>query len=132
MTSSRFPFDISEAESEIVVGPYTEYSGIFFIFCLGAPYIKLYVFSLFFSEVFLGGWNPLTSPVTAIPIISAIISGLVVLVKAALVMGLAIFMRTIFGRFRIDQVLRLGWHKLFALAIVSLILSLVLVGLGVM
>jgi NADH:ubiquinone oxidoreductase subunit H len=127
MTSSRFPFDISEAESEIVVGPYTEYSGIFFIFCLGAPYVKLYVYSLFFSLVFLGGWNPLFWPISASPILS----GLVVLIKAGIVMAFAVFMRTIFGRFRIDQALKLGWHRLFALAILSVILSLALVGLGV-
>ncbi len=128
MTSSRFPFDISEAESEIVVGPYTEYSGIFFIFCLGAPYVKLYVLSMFFSEVFLGGWNPLIWPLTASPILS----GLAVLVKAAIVMGISIFMRTIYGRYRLDQALKLGWHKLFALSIISVALSLTLVGLGVL
>ncbi len=132
MTSSRFPFDISEAESEIVVGPYTEYGGIFFIFCLGAPYIKLYVYSLFFSLVFLGGWNPLVTPLTPHPIINAILSGIVLLIKAGIVMAVAVYMRTIFGRFRIDQVLRLGWHKLFTVAILSVILAIVLVGLGVL
>ena len=128
MTSSRFPFDISEAESEIVVGPYTEYSGIVFILCLGAPYVKLYVLSLFFSEVFLGGWNPLIWPINTSPILS----GLAVLIKAAIIMALTVFMRTIYARFRIDQALRLGWHKLFALSILSVILSLILVGLGVL
>lgn len=132
MTSSRFPFDISEAESEIVVGPYTEYSGIFFIFCLGAPYIKLYVYSLFFSEVFLGGWNPLILPSSWGPTITAIVYGLVVLIKAGFVMALAVFMRTAFGRFRIDQALKLGWHRLFVLSIISVVFSLVLVGLGVL
>ncbi|HLN89929.1 MAG TPA: NADH-quinone oxidoreductase subunit NuoH [Candidatus Binatia bacterium] len=128
MTSSRFPFDISEAESEIVVGPYTEDSGIFFIFCLGAPYVKLYVLSLFFSEVFLGGWNPLFWPINANPILS----GLAVLVKAAIIMALCVFMRTVYARYRLDQALRLGWHKLFTLSIISVIISLVLVGLGVL
>ncbi len=128
MTSSRFPFDISEAESEIVVGPYTEYSGIFFILCLGAPYVKLYVLSLFFSLVFLGGWNPLIWPITASPILS----GLAVLVKAGIIMALCVFMRTVYARYRLDQALRLGWHKLFVLSIVSVVLSLILVGLGVL
>ena len=128
MTSSRFPFDISEAESEIVVGPYTEYSGIFFILCLGAPYVKLYVLSLFFSLVFLGGWNPLFWPITSSPILS----GLVILIKAGFVMALCVFMRTVYGRYRLDQALRLGWHKLFILSIISVIVSLVLVGLGVL
>ena len=128
MTSSRFPFDISEAESEIVVGPYTEYSGIFFILCLGAPYVKLYVLSLFFSEVFLGGWNPLIWPIDANPILS----GLVVLVKAAIIMALCVFMRTVYARYRLDQALRLGWHKLFVLSIISVVFSLLLVGLGVL
>lgn len=132
MTSSRFPFDVSEAESEIVVGPYTEYSGIFFIFCLGAPYIKLYIYSLFFAEVFLGGWNPLVLPATFGPTISAIIYGIVVLIKSGLIMILAVFMRTVFGRFRIDQVLKIGWNYLFGLSVLSVILSLVLVGLGVL
>ncbi len=132
MTSSRFPFDVSEAESEIVVGPYTEYSGIFFIFCLGAPYIKLYVYSLFFAEVFLGGWNPLVLPSTWGPTISAIAYGIIVLVKSGIILSIAVFMRTVFGRFRIDQVLKIGWNYLFGLSIISVILSLALVGLGVL
>jgi NADH:ubiquinone oxidoreductase subunit H len=55
-----------------------------------------------------------------------------VLIKAAIIMALTVFMRTIYARFRIDQALRLGWHKLFALSILSVILSLILVGLGVL
>ncbi|HKZ88226.1 MAG TPA: NADH-quinone oxidoreductase subunit NuoH [Candidatus Bathyarchaeia archaeon] len=128
MTTARFPFDISEAESEIVVGPYTEYSGIVFVLCLGAPYVKLYVLSLFYSLVFLGGWNPLFWPLNTNPILP----GLAVLVKGAIIMALAVFMRTIYPRYRLDQALRLGWHKLFALSILSVILALVLVGLGVL
>ena len=128
MTTARFPFDISEAESEIVVGPYTEYSGIVFVLCLGAPYVKLYVLSLFYSLVFLGGWNPLFWPLNTNPILP----GLAVLVKGAIIMALAVFMRTIYPSYRLDQALRLGWHKLFALSILSVILALVLVGLGVL
>jgi NADH-quinone oxidoreductase subunit H len=128
MTTARFPFDISEAESEIVVGPYTEYSGIVFVLCLGAPYVKLYVLSLFYSIVFLGGWNPLFWPLNTNPILP----GLALLVKGAVIMALAVFMRTIYPRYRLDQALRLGWHKLFALSILSVILSLVLFGLGVL
>jgi len=128
MTTARFPFDISEAESEIVVGPYTEYSGIVFVLCLGAPYVKLYVLSLFYSIVFLGGWNPLFWPLNTNPILP----GLALLVKGAIIMALAVFMRTIYPRYRLDQALRLGWHKLFVLSILSVILSLVLFGLGVL
>jgi NADH:ubiquinone oxidoreductase subunit H len=132
MTTARFPFDISEAESEIVVGPYTEYSGIVFILCLGAPYAKLYVLSLFYSLVFLGGWNPMFLNITTPdPVFSAIFSGVIVLVKALLVMALAVFMRSVYPRYRLDQALRLGWHKLFILAVLGVVLALVLVGLGV-
>jgi NADH:ubiquinone oxidoreductase subunit H len=127
MTTSRFPFDISEAESEIVIGPYTEYSGVIFVLCLGAPYAKMYVLSLFFSEVFLGGWNPLFWPLDTNPILP----GIAILVKGLLVMGLCVFMRSVYPRYRIDEALRLGWHKLLVLGIVALVLSIGLVGLGV-
>jgi NADH:ubiquinone oxidoreductase subunit H len=127
MTTSRFPFDISEAESEIVIGPYTEYSGVIFVLCLGAPYAKMYVLSLFFSEVFLGGWNPLFWPLDTNPILP----GIAILVKGLIVMGLCVFMRSVYPRYRIDEALRLGWHKLLVLGIVALVLSIGLVGLGV-
>ncbi len=126
MTTARFPFDISEAESEIVIGPYTEYSGVNFVLCMGAPYVKLYVLSLFYSEVFLGGWNPLMWPLNTNPILP----GLAVLVKGAIVMGLCVFMRSAYPRYRLDQALRLGWHKLLVVSILSVVFSLILVGLG--
>lgn len=127
MTTARFPFDITEAESEIVIGPYTEYSSVIFGLCLGASYAKLYVLSLFFAEVFLGGWNPLIWPFTLHPILS----GIIILIKAALVMILCVFMRAVYPRYRIDQVLQLGWHKLLVLSILAVILSLSLIGSGV-
>ncbi|HJX23817.1 MAG TPA: NADH-quinone oxidoreductase subunit NuoH [Candidatus Bathyarchaeia archaeon] len=120
MTTARFPFDVAEAESELVIGPYTEYSGIIFVLCLGASYAKLSVLSLFFAEVFLGGWNPLIWPLTLNPILP----GVAVFVKGLLVMGLCVFMRSIYPRFRIDQVLKLGWHTLFVLSVASVALSL--------
>lgn len=127
MTTARFPFDITEAESEIVIGPYTEYSSVIFGLCLGASYAKLYVLSLFFAEVFLGGWNPLIWPLTLHPILS----GIIILIKGALVMILCVFMRSVYPRYRIDQALRLGWHKLLVLSILAIVLSLSLIGLGV-
>ena len=56
--TSRFPFEISEAETEEVAGPYTEYSGLMFGLSMGLAYIKLYMYSLIVSLVFLGGWLP--------------------------------------------------------------------------
>jgi len=126
MTTARFPFDVTEAESEIVIGPYTEYSGIYFGLCLGASYAKLYVLSLFFAVVFLGGWNPLIWPLNLNPILP----GVAVLVKAFLVMLFCVFLRSVYPRFRIDQALQLGWHKLLALSVASVVLALVLIGLG--
>jgi NADH-quinone oxidoreductase subunit H len=127
MTTARFPFDITEAESEIVIGPYTEYSGVLFVLCMGAPYVKLYVLSLLYAIVFLGGWNPVVWPLTAHPLLP----GLMILFKGVIIMGLCVFMRSIYPRYRIDQALRLGWHKLVVLSLISVVLSLLLVGLGV-
>jgi len=128
MTTARYPFDITEAESEIVIGPYTEYSSVIFGLCLGASYVKLYVLSLFFAEVFLGGWNPFGGLESLHPILP----GVAVLAKGVIIMGLCVFMRSVYPRYRIDQALRLGWHKLLVLSIVSVVLSLGIVGLGVL
>ena len=87
---------------------------------MGASYVKLYVLSMLFSYIFLAGWYPILHP-------EPYISGLMTLVKALIIMVIGIFLRSVYPRYRIDQALRIGWHKLFTLSIISLILSLVLI-----
>ena len=126
MSTSRFPFEIAEAESEIVMGAYTEYSGILYGLVMGASYVKLYVLSMLFSYIFLAGWYPI------IWLENPLISGFMTLIKALVIMCIGIFLRSVYPRYRIDQALRIGWHKLFTLSTISLIISLVVIWFGIM
>jgi len=121
MSTSRFPFEIAEAESEIVMGPYTEYSGILYGLAMGASYIKLYILSIIFSLLFLGGWEPCPPFLSRI---GPVAPGLVVFVKAVAIMCVGIFLRSVYPRYRIDQAIRIGWHITFPLSIASVLLSL--------
>jgi len=115
MGSSRFPFDITEADSELVTGPYTEYSGLLFVMTMAGSYILNFAYSLIFADVFLGGWTPLTGFPGA----------LLTVVKAMIVLLLSVFMRSVYGRYRIDQALRGSWKYVFPAALASVVLGLV-------
>jgi NADH-quinone oxidoreductase subunit H len=123
--TSRFPFEISEAETEVVAGPYTEYSGLMFGLSMGLAYIKLYVYTLILSLVFLGGWLPVQGGEGFL--LGFLIPSLVVMIKLSVLSLVAVFLRAIYGRYRLDQAIRLGWIYIFALSIFSLIWSIVLV-----
>lgn len=124
MSTARFPYEIAEAESEIVMGPYTEYSGILYGLVMGASYTKFYVLSMLFAYLFLGGWYPVVFE-------EPLLAGLVTLFKAGVVLFLGVFLRSVYPRYRIDQALKIGWHKLFTLSIISLVLSVILTLWGV-
>jgi len=127
MSTSRFPFEIVEAESEIVMGPFTEYSGILYGLTMGASYVKFYILSLLFSIMFLGGWEPVPSFLAWSPIAP----GLILLVKSVGVIMFGVFLRAVYPRYRIDQALRMGWHVILPLSIGSVFLSLGLLIWGV-
>lgn len=111
--SSRFPFDIVEAETEVVIGPYTEYSGFLFVLNMAGTYIVNLVYALLFADLFLGGWLPFSG-----------FPGLIFTVfKAALIVLFAVFLRSVYGRYRVDQALRGGWKYLFPLSLVSLVIG---------
>lgn len=121
-TTGRFPFDITEADSELVMGMFTEYSALFFGIGMATPYIELYNFSLIFSLLFLGGWWPF--PATAAnPIVGVIIPGLVVVIKAFIVMSALVFLRAVYPRYRLDQAVRSGWSYVLALSLISVLIS---------
>ncbi len=132
MSTSRFPFEIVEAESEIVMGPFTEYSGILYGLTMGASYVKFYVLCLLFSIMFLGGWQPVPSFLSWSPLFSRIIlPGVILLLKSLVIMIFGVFLRSVYPRYRIDQALKIGWHMILPLSIGSVFLSLGLILLGV-
>ncbi|MCS7103344.1 MAG: NADH-quinone oxidoreductase subunit NuoH [Candidatus Korarchaeum sp.] len=124
MSTSKFPFEIPEAESEIVAGPYTEYSGIIYGLVMGASYVKLYVLSLIYSILFLGGWNPLSTS-------DPLVAGTILFLKAFLLVSIGAFLRAVYPRFRVDQAISIGWKIAFPLALISILISLLLVMGGV-
>ncbi len=120
MATSRFPFDIVENDTDIVVGPYTEYGGLIFGLTMTLSYEKMYVMSLLISILFLGGWSgPYLWPLGNL-------SALFWLgFRVYPLMMLFAFLRAVYPNYRLDQALRIGWRTLLALSIVSLIISLV-------
>jgi NADH-quinone oxidoreductase subunit H len=114
----RPPFDMPVAESEVVMGPLTEYSGLRFAFFLLSEYAGIVVMSLLFTVLFLGGWHGPFSD-TLGPLWS--------LLKGALVAVLIIWLRVAWPRLREDQLQRLAWLVLVPLALAQLALTAVLV-----
>lgn len=123
MSTSRFPFEIPEAENEIVAGPYTEYSALLYGLNMGGSYIRGYVYSVLFVLLFLGGWHPVT-PGEGI-VSGFLIPALVVFVKASVLVSIMAFLRAIFPRYRIDQALEYAWKYLVPLALAGLFVGVV-------
>ncbi|MGN6634915.1 MAG: NADH-quinone oxidoreductase subunit NuoH [Oryzihumus sp.] len=114
----RPPFDMPVADSEIVFGPYTEYTGLRFAFFLLSEYAGIVVMSLLFAVLFLGGWHgPFADTV----------GWVWTLLKAAVVAVVVIWFRVAWPRLREDQLQRLAWLVLVPLAIAQLALTGVLV-----
>ena len=110
----RTPFDMPVAESEVVMGPLTEYTGLRFAFFLLSEYAGIVVMSLLFAVLFLGGWR---GP------FSETMGPLWTLLKGALVAVLIIWLRVAWPRLREDQLQRLAWLTLVPLALAQLALT---------
>lgn len=146
----RIPFDLPEAESEIVAGWLTEFSGMMYGLVQLGSYLKLYAFAGLFVVLFLGGWTgPLLIPSTPPEILSGIEVGPIAVdlpgserfvertLNAELINGVIWFVlktvgviffilmpRGVFPRVRIDLLLQIGWYKLIGLAFVNIFIAL--------
>ncbi|MEM0331612.1 MAG: NADH-quinone oxidoreductase subunit NuoH [Archaeoglobaceae archaeon] len=116
MATSRLPFEIPEADQEIAFGPFVEYSGILFGLVMVLAYEKLYLMSLLFVILFLGGWSGVE-----IPILGDLVAPLVLFIKAVVVISILVIVRAVYARYRLDQAIRFGWSNLFGLSVASLI-----------
>lgn len=110
----RPPFDMPLADSEIVMGPFTEYTGLRFAFFLLSEYAGIVVMSLLFAVLFLGGWH---GP------FSDALGPFYTLFKGALIAVLIIWMRVSWPRLREDQLQRLAWLVLVPIALAQLALT---------
>nr|YP_010468308.1 NADH dehydrogenase subunit A [Aloe arborescens]UVF31418.1 NADH dehydrogenase subunit A [Aloe arborescens] len=128
----RLPFDLPEAEEELVAGYQTEYSGIKYALFYLASYLNLLVSSLFITVLYLGGWN-LSIPYISIPELFGInkidevfgmtIGIFITLAKAYLFLFIPITARWTLPRMRIDQLLNLGWKFLLPISLGNLLLT---------
>uniref|UniRef100_UPI0030FE31E0 NADH-plastoquinone oxidoreductase subunit 1 n=1 Tax=Primula zhui TaxID=3043453 RepID=UPI0030FE31E0 len=128
----RLPFDLPEAEEELVAGYQTEYSGIKFGLFYVASYLNLLVSSLFVTVLYLGGWN-LSIPYIFIPeffevnkaikIVGAIIGIFITLAKTYFFLFLSITTRWTLPRLRMDQLLNLGWKFLLPISLGNLLVT---------
>jgi NADH-quinone oxidoreductase subunit H len=112
----RIPFDLPEADSELVAGWITEYTSMLFGVINLATYIKLYALSSIFTLLFLGGWS---GP-------SAVPDVVWFLIKTIIVMIIFIIPRGFFPRIRIDQLIDTGWLWLIGLSFVNIFVAFLL------
>lgn len=117
----RIPFDIPEADSELVAGWQTEYTSMLFGTFQLANFSRMYIMAGLFTTFFLGGWlGPAPVPPEAWFII-----------KVTAVMLLMMLPRSIMPRLRMDMLLRAGWVKLLALSFANIFITMLIVSLGV-
>lgn len=130
--TNRGPFDLPEAEHELVAGYHTEYSGITFGFYYLAEYLNLFIVSGVASLMFLGGWMPLHIPGWEAfnNIMNYIPSIVWFLGKSFFISFIIIWFKWTFPRVRIDQLLAFEWKYLMPVALANLILMAVFVALG--
>ncbi|MDA8078057.1 MAG: NADH-quinone oxidoreductase subunit NuoH [Nitrospiraceae bacterium] len=122
--TNRLPFDLPEAESELVAGYFTEYSGFrFALFFLG-EYTGMLIMSAIASLCFLGGWG-LPSFVTAgLPVVAAKVLGLFwFLAKVYAFMFFYYWVRATLPRYRYDQLMAIGWKLLIPLALANIVIT---------
>lgn len=125
--ANRAPFDLAEAEQELVGGWHTEYSSMKWALFFMAEYIHLFVGSAFFAVLFLGGWsvNPFWG--ADLPVAGGLglilVQFTVMMVKVVGLVGLTMLVRWTLPRFRFDQLMRLAWEGMIPAALLLLLVT---------
>jgi NADH-quinone oxidoreductase subunit H len=115
--TNRVPFDLPEAETELVAGFHTEYSSMKFLLFFNAEYINMITVSMLATTLFLGGWNG--PGVAQFPWLGLVYF----LLKILFFLFLYIWLRGTLPRFRFDQLMNFGWKFLMPLALINIILT---------
>ena len=124
--TNRLPFDLPESEQELVAGYNTEYSSMKFALFFMGEYANMIAASAMMVTLFLGGW---TLPLAGLdkPAAGSIVIGLVQIAiflgKVGVLMGLFIWVRWMWPRFRYDQLMDLGWRRFLPLALANIVVT---------
>jgi len=125
--TNRIPFDLPEAETELVAGYHTEYSSMKFAMFFMAEYVNMITVGCVATLVFFGGWHGPHLPGPAL--FQAILPVIWFSIKIFLFMFLYIWIRGTLPRFRYDQLMAFGWKFLLPLAIANVIVTSLIVAL---
>src|SRR5499426_4782158 len=125
--TNRIPFDLPEAESELVAGFFTEYSGMRFAFFFIAEYANMVLVSCVAAALFLGGWNP-PYPGTVFEHIGlgqiAWVENIAwFTVKAYVFLFLFFWLRATLPRLRYDQLMKFGWKVMLPIALGNIVVT---------
>jgi len=136
--TNRVPFDLPEAETELVAGFHTEYSALKFALFFMAEYVNMFTVSVMCTVLFLGGWYVpgleavgrllgLSAYLHEGTIVYALISHVAFIVKICLFLFFYIWVRGTLPRFRFDQLMNFGWKFLLPVALLNVIVTIVVV-----
>ncbi|EGL81785.1 NAD(P)H-quinone oxidoreductase subunit 1 [Caldalkalibacillus thermarum TA2.A1] len=124
---NRVPFDLPEAESELVAGYHTEYSGFRWAFFMLAEYVYLFGTAALTTVLFLGGWHPPLQFIPGLAFLNVIPGVVWFALKFMAVVFFMIWLRATFPRVRADQLMEFGWKVLLPLALVNIFVTAIMV-----
>ena len=124
----RTPFDIHHAESEVVGGPFVEYSGAHWSVFFLAEYMNTFTVAVLTVLLFFGGWAWPVMPLEGLP--HSILSIIWLLVKTSVVIWVIFWIRGTYPRLRIDQLMSFGWKLLVPLSFLNIVLTAVVLFYG--
>ncbi|MFD2446764.1 NADH-quinone oxidoreductase subunit NuoH [Bacillus sp. CGMCC 1.16607] len=113
---NRVPFDLVEAESELIAGFHTEYSGFRWAFFMLSEYVYLFAMAALVTVLFFGGWLPL-------PFLGFIPGAVWFALKFSVVVFLFLWFRATFPRLRADHLMEFGWKVLLPIALANIFLT---------
>lgn len=116
---NRTPFDLPEADSELVAGFVTEYSGVRYLMFFLVEWGNLYVIGAVITTLFLGGWQ--IPPITDNPVLRAVLEFLTFFVKSYFWVLVAMWIRATLPRVRVDQLMSVCWKYLVPIAFANIL-----------
>jgi len=119
---NRAPFDLAEAESELIGGYHTEYSSMKLGFYLFSEYINMFISSVIMATLYFGGYDiPFVNELNYNPNLMAALGVVALMIKVVCFIFFFMWVRWTIPRFRYDQLMNLGWRILIPLALFNML-----------